>query len=286
LVAGGLVGRYVTYNEQVAECCDFNGDSVYIEFAYETNPADVATISQPDYPVRAAELVAQGLAQTFGFAYAPPVQPDSRPDWLINLAPLPAPLTGTLAAPVDVVNTVTNAVVTQLPTGTTLTVAYATKAHGNDYYMTQWSKDHETGYGILKSAVTLQPAPAPLPVYAAVGHGKEDVTIATDTDLAKVRIAAIAWLDANRGSAATITKDGSPLLTLDPIPADPTADPPPAPPPPAPVPAPPPAPLPAPLPEPLTGFAAFEHAIVDFADRELIRVLELVVKEFDRRGSS
>ena len=51
---------------------------------------------------------------------------------------------------------------------------------------------------------------------------------------------------------------------------------------PAPVPAPTPTPTPTPAPAP-SGFAAFEKAIVDFADHELVQIIELVQKELGRR---
>src|SRR5579859_5802487 len=106
LVAGGLVAHWDTYDEEVAECCDFNGDTVYCEFGFETNPTDAARIKQPDYPVRAAELLAQGLAKCYGFAYAPIVHPSSpTPEWKANLSKLPAPVSGVLASPVDVIDT-------------------------------------------------------------------------------------------------------------------------------------------------------------------------------------
>ena len=157
LVAGGLVAHYGTYDEDVAECCDFNGDTVYCEFAYETNAADVATISQPDYPSRAAELIAQGLAATYGFAYAPVVHPSAPdPEWKQNLQQLPAPVLGVLAAAVAVVNTISNETVETLAQGSALTVTYATRVRGVDYYMTQFSVDHATGFAIAKAAVTFE----------------------------------------------------------------------------------------------------------------------------------
>lgn len=71
LIAAGLVSRWTTYTENVYEC-SANCDVCYIEFAYQTNPTDLATITRADYPQRAAEAVAQGLARTYGFTYVAP----------------------------------------------------------------------------------------------------------------------------------------------------------------------------------------------------------------------
>ena len=160
LVAGGLVVKFGTYDEEVYECCAFERDTVYCELGYETNPRDAAVIKQPDYPARAAELLAQGLAAAYGFAYTPVVHPSApAPEWKQNLQQLPAPLSGMLAADVDVVNTVTNEKVDSVKQGSALTVAYATKVRDIEYYMTQFSVDHATGYAIVKASVTFQ-APA------------------------------------------------------------------------------------------------------------------------------
>jgi hypothetical protein len=72
LIAAGLVGRWTTYVENVYECTA-NCDVCYIEFAYQTNADDLASITRADYPQRAAEAVAQGLAKTYGFTYISPV---------------------------------------------------------------------------------------------------------------------------------------------------------------------------------------------------------------------
>ncbi len=165
LVAGGLVAHFGTYDEQVYECCAFNGDTVYCELGYETNAQDAATIKQPDYPHRAAELIAQGLAAAYGFTYAPVVHPSApEPEWKQNLEKLPAPVSGELAAPVEVIDTLNNQNVAELAAGTQLSVSYATKVRNIDYYMTDFSVEHATGYAIAKASVTFASAPEPAPV--------------------------------------------------------------------------------------------------------------------------
>lgn len=170
LVQSGLVAHYGTYNEAVAECCDFNGDSLYVEFGYETNPSDAAHIRQPDYPAYAAECLAQGIAWTLQFPYAPQVHPSAPdPEWKQNLKQLPAPIGGVLAADVDVVNTISNEKVENLKQGTTLTVSYETSVRGLAYYMTPFAVEHATGYAIEKDKVSfesVQPGQAPEPTAA------------------------------------------------------------------------------------------------------------------------
>lgn len=157
LVAGGLVAHYGTYDEDVVECCDFNNDTVYCELGYETNPNDAARIKQPDYPVRAAELLAQGLAATYGFPYAPLVHPSApTPEWKANLQQLPAPVVGVLAADVDVVDTLANQVVETLKQGSSFSAAYETRVRGTDFYMTQFAVDHASGYAEVKAKVTFE----------------------------------------------------------------------------------------------------------------------------------
>lgn len=170
LVAGGLAGHWSEYVEDVYECCVFDNDTLYCEFGYETNPTDAARIKQPDYPVRAAELLCQGIAAAMGFAYAPPVHPSAPdPEWKQNLQQLPAPISGVLAADVDVIDTVSNQPVAKLTQGSALTVTYATRVRQVEYYMTQWSVDHATGYAIAKTQVTFEglgenpPSGKPLP---------------------------------------------------------------------------------------------------------------------------
>ncbi len=157
LVAGGLVGHWTEWPEEVYECCAYNGDTLYCEFGYETNPDDAARIQQPDYPARAAELLCSGIAAALGFPFAPIVHPSAPdPEWKANLQPLPAPITGVLAAAVDVTDTIKNEKVAELAQGSSLTVAFGTRAHKVDYYMTQWSVDHATGYAIEKAKVTFE----------------------------------------------------------------------------------------------------------------------------------
>ncbi len=152
LVAGGLVEHWGEYVEEVYECCVFDGDTLYCEFGYETNPTDAARIKQPDYPVRAAELLCAGIAAAEGFPFAPLVHPSAGdPEWKTNLQPLPAPLTGVLAADVEVVNTITNEPVEKLSQGTSLTVTHQTRVRNVEYYVTQFSVDHATGYAIAKT---------------------------------------------------------------------------------------------------------------------------------------
>ncbi len=157
LVAGGLVAHWGEYVEDVYECCVFNNDTLYCELGYETNPDDAARIKQPDYPTRAAELIAQGVASALGFPYAPPVHPSAPdPEWKQNLSQLPAPLSGVLAADVDVIDTINNQPVAKLSQGTALSLAYATRVRDVEYYMTAWSVEHATGYAIAKTAVTFE----------------------------------------------------------------------------------------------------------------------------------
>jgi hypothetical protein len=167
LIAGGLAGHWSFYAEEVYECCAFNGDTLYCELGYETNPTDAARIKQPDYPVRAAELIAQGIAMVMGFNYSP-LHPVSAPppEWKVNLQPLPAPLVGVLASPVDVINTITSEKVGELAQGTSLTVSHQTRVRDREFYMTQFAVEHETGYALPKEAVTFEglgdnPEPAP-----------------------------------------------------------------------------------------------------------------------------
>jgi len=157
LLSGGLVAHWSEYVEDVYECCAFNGDTLYCEFGYETNPDDAARIKQPDYPPRAAELLCGGIAPAMGFGYAPPVHPSAPdPEWKQNLQPLPAPISGVLAAPVDVINTLTNEKVAELAQGTALAVVYSTRVRGVEFYMTQFAVDHATGFAIAKAAVTFE----------------------------------------------------------------------------------------------------------------------------------
>jgi N-acetylmuramoyl-L-alanine amidase len=72
LIAAGLSGRWVAVDEQLYETCNFNKDSVWCEFLYQSNAQDLATIKSPGYPTRAAEAACKGLAKTYGFAYVPP----------------------------------------------------------------------------------------------------------------------------------------------------------------------------------------------------------------------
>jgi len=169
LVAGGLAGHFGFYAEEVYECCAFNGDTLYCELGYETNPTDAARIKQPDYPVRAAELIAQGIAAVMGFNYSP-LHPVSAPppEWKANLQQLPAPLSGVLASPIDVINTITNEKVAELAQGSSLTVSYQTRVRDREFYMTQFAVEHETGFAMHKEAVTFEglgdnPEPAPTP---------------------------------------------------------------------------------------------------------------------------
>ncbi len=254
LVAGGLVQHYSTYDENVAECCDFNGDTVYVEFGFETNPTDAATIKQPDYPSRAAELLCQGLAATFGFPYAPPVHPSAPPpEWKANLVALPAPLTGVLAASVTVIDTITNIKVTELAAGTTLTVAFETKVRGTDYYVTQFSVDHATGSAIAKASVTFV-APQP-----AAGSG-----------------------------SITPPVNPSPVTTPPPPPSGAPTPPAVVPPPPASTAPPPSQTPPPPPPTPAAGsnfFRDVEESLVNFADHEIIQLIEGAIAELKKRGS-
>jgi hypothetical protein len=159
LVAGGLVAHWSEYAEQVYECCVFDHDTLYCEFGYETNPTDAANIKQPDYPSRAAELLCAGIAAAEGFGYAPVVHPTApEPEWKANLSKLQAPISGVLASPVAVLDTIRNEQVSELVAGTTLTVAYVTRVRNVEMYMTQWSVDHATGYAIAKTAVTFKTA--------------------------------------------------------------------------------------------------------------------------------
>lgn len=157
LTGGGLVAHWNVYIEDVYECCVFDSDTLYCEFGYETNPSDAATIKQPDYAHRAAELLCQGIAAAEGFAYAPIVHPSApAPEWKANLEQLPAPLSGVLAADVDVTDTISNVKVETLKQGSALSVVYATKVRGVAYYMTPFSVDHATGYAIEKDKVTFE----------------------------------------------------------------------------------------------------------------------------------
>jgi len=162
LVAGGLVGHWNDYIEDVYECCAFNGDTLYVELGYETNPDDAARIKQPDYPARAAELLCEGIAAAMGFPYAPPIHPSAPPpEWKTNLEQLPAPVSGILASDVDVFDTFSNQKVSSLTAGTTLTVAYQTRVRQVEYYLTQFAVDHATGYAIAKTQITFQQVPNP-----------------------------------------------------------------------------------------------------------------------------
>jgi len=98
LVKAGVVLRWSTYDENVVECCDFNKDSVYCEFLFQTNPRDLAEEKKASYPVAAAEAACRGLARTYGFAYVPvavpvvpPVTPPVTPPTHDPLPPPPAP---------------------------------------------------------------------------------------------------------------------------------------------------------------------------------------------------
>lgn len=72
LIAAGLSKHWITVDEALIDCCNFNGDTVFCEFLYQSNAQDLATIKTPGYPTRAAEAACKGLAQTYGFAYVPP----------------------------------------------------------------------------------------------------------------------------------------------------------------------------------------------------------------------
>jgi N-acetylmuramoyl-L-alanine amidase len=56
--------------EDVYECCQFSGDTVYCELLY-MSPEDEAIWSRPGYFEAAGEAMAQGLARAYGFAYVP-----------------------------------------------------------------------------------------------------------------------------------------------------------------------------------------------------------------------
>jgi N-acetylmuramoyl-L-alanine amidase len=63
--------------EAVAECCNFNSDTVYIEFLF-MSPEDRVISSRPNYAQDVAEAVARGLASTYGFPFRP--DGNSHPD--------------------------------------------------------------------------------------------------------------------------------------------------------------------------------------------------------------
>jgi hypothetical protein len=69
LVNAGISGRWAPLDEQVYECCQFSGDTVYCELLFQTNARDVDRMKQPGYHHDAAEAMCRGLATTYGFAY-------------------------------------------------------------------------------------------------------------------------------------------------------------------------------------------------------------------------
>lgn len=262
LVAGGLFAEWNIYIEDVYECCVFNSDTLYCEFGYETNPTDVATIKQPDYPHRAAELLCQGIAAAEGFAYAPEVHPTAPPpEWKQNLQQLPAPLSGILSSPVDVINTISNEKVSELPAGSTLTVAFETTVRGASYYMTQFAVDHATGYAIAKSQVTFQQPPAP--VYHIVdSDGPLTDVLPPSSDLAAVKAEADRVAAAKPGDHIEVLDEAGAIVYTSRV----------APQPPQPQP-------------PQPQQPSLVDQLVGLADRELIALLEAIVKEFGRRSA-
>lgn len=66
--------------EAVYECCMFQRDTVYVEYLY-MNDADAVLWKRPEYPQLVAEATAQGLAQTYHFAYVPPKEPAGVLNW-------------------------------------------------------------------------------------------------------------------------------------------------------------------------------------------------------------
>lgn len=79
LVKAGVVLRWGTYDENVYECCNFNKDTVYCEFLFQTNPRDLLEEKKPSYPHDAAEASCRGLARTYGFSYVPVPAPKPKP---------------------------------------------------------------------------------------------------------------------------------------------------------------------------------------------------------------
>jgi N-acetylmuramoyl-L-alanine amidase len=67
--------RRSNVDEAIYECCQFGGDTVYIEYLY-MSPEDETIWSQPTYPQDAAEATARGLAATYGFTYVEPTGGD------------------------------------------------------------------------------------------------------------------------------------------------------------------------------------------------------------------
>ncbi len=90
LVAAGVSPGWKEEDEAVYECCQFWADSLYCELLFMDNVSDQAIYHQPDYPSRAAEAIAKGIAKVFGFAYVPPPAPAPTPP-TPNPAPAPEP---------------------------------------------------------------------------------------------------------------------------------------------------------------------------------------------------
>jgi N-acetylmuramoyl-L-alanine amidase len=91
LIAAGVAGTWTTFEEEVYECCAFNKDTVYCEVLYQTNPRDLAVIKEAGYAERAAEAIAKGLSEVYGFHYTPAVQPAPAPVPVVASPPPPAP---------------------------------------------------------------------------------------------------------------------------------------------------------------------------------------------------
>lgn len=92
LVKSGVVLRWGTYDENVYECCNFNKDTVYCEFLFQTNPRDLAEERRASYPHDAAEAACRGLSKTYGFAYVPVAVPAPKPPPTPKPVPPPVPV--------------------------------------------------------------------------------------------------------------------------------------------------------------------------------------------------
>ena len=85
LWSGGLTsGRRRDFLGAIAECCDFRGDTAYVEFSC-MSPDDQHFWSDPHWAVAVAEATARGVAKVFGFAYLVPTPPPPSPPGRITM---------------------------------------------------------------------------------------------------------------------------------------------------------------------------------------------------------
>lgn len=135
--------------EDVYECCAFNHDTVYAEILFMSNADDLAVIHSAGYAARAAEAICQGLADHYGFKYAP--------NWEAGFHA--APQHFDLVKAVSIYDVTTGEVIQAngVPAGG-LDVAGILPA---GWYVTQWALDNDTPHGLKIADVQAALAPPP-----------------------------------------------------------------------------------------------------------------------------